>query len=277
MITDNAMQLKAKINNKAKELNIPAQIMMQNYLIECFLERLSKSEYANYFIIKGGILIASLVGLNHKTTMDIDVTVKNIPLKENEITKIISYVCSVSNEDDFTFHLDRVEPIRDDDEYQGYRAFIIAEYEQLHNTITIDITTGDSIYPEAIKHGFSKVFENEQISLFSYPIETVIAEKLETILSRNVTTTRPRDFYDVYILGSKNINNQNLKTALENTCKHRQSEKVLTQIPEILAAIRESDNLKDQWQKYVKKMPYASEISFEQTLDKIEKILEEIK
>ena len=179
MITDNAMQLKAKINNKAKELNIPAQIMMQNYLIECFLERLSMSEYANYFIIKGGILIASLVGLNHRTTMDIDVTVKNIPLKENEITKIISYVCSVSNEDDFTFHLDRVEPIRDDDEYQGYRAFIIAEYEQLHNTITIDITTGDSIYPEAIKHGFSKVFENEQISLFSYPIETVIAEKLE--------------------------------------------------------------------------------------------------
>lgn len=277
MITDNAMQLKAKINNKAKELKIPAQIMMQNYLIECFLERLSKSEYANYFIIKGGILIASLVGLNHRTTMDIDVTVKNIPLKENEITKIISYVCSVSNDDDFTFHLDRVEPIRDDDEYQGYRAFIIVEYEQLHNTITIDITTGDSIYPEAIKHGFSKVFENEQISLFSYPIETVIAEKLETILSRNVTTTRPRDFYDVYILGSKNINNLNLKTALKNTCKHRQSEKVLTQIPDILTAIRDSDNLKDQWQKYVKKMSYASEISFEQTLDIIEKILKVIR
>lgn len=276
MITDNAMQLKAKINNKAKELKIPAQIMMQNYIMECFLERLSKSEYANHFIIKGGILIASLVGLNHRTTMDIDVTVKNIPLKENDISKIISYVCSVSNEDDFTLHLDRVEPIRDDDEYQGYRAFIIAEYEQLHNTITIDITTGDSIYPEAIKHGFSKVFENEQISLFSYPIENVIAEKLETILSRNVTTTRPRDFYDVYVLSSKSINKQTLKTALENTCKHRQSEKVLAQVPEILTAIRDSDNLKDQWQKYVKKMPYASEITFEQTLDRIEKILEEI-
>ena len=277
MITDNAMQLKAKINNKANELKIPSQIILQNYLMKCFLERLSKSEYANHFIIKGGILIASFVGLNHRTTMDIDVTVKNIPLKENEIIKIISYICSVSNEDDFTFHLDRVEPIRDDDEYQGYRAFVIAEYEQLHNTITIDITTGDSIYPEAIKHGFSKVFENEQISLFSYPIENVIAEKLETILSRNVTTTRPRDFYDVYVLSSKNINNQNIKTALENTCKHRQSEKVLTQIPEILTAIKESDNLKDQWQKYVKKMPYASEITFEQTLDGIEKILEELK
>lgn len=277
MITDNAMQLKAKINNKAKELKIPAQIMMQNYVMECFLERLSKSEYANHFIIKGGILIASLVGLNHRTTMDIDVTVKNIPLKENDISKIISYICSVSNEDDFTLHLDRVEPIRDDDEYQGYRAFIIAEYEKLHNTITIDFTTGDSIYPEAIKHGFSKVFENEQISLFSYPIENVIAEKLETILSRNVTTTRPRDFYDIYVLSSKRINSQTLKTALENTCKHRQSEKVLTQIQEILSAIRNSDNLKNQWQKYVKKMPYASEITFEQTLDRIEKILEVIR
>ena len=273
MTTDNVMQLKAKINNKAKELKIPAQIMLQNYLIECFLERLGKSEYANHFIIKGGILISSFVGITHRTTMDIDVTVKNIPLKENEITKIISYVCSVSNEDDFTFRLDRVEPIRDDDEYQGYRVFIISEYEQLHNTLTIDITTGDSIYPEAIKHGFSKIFEETQISLFSYPIENIIAEKLETILSRNVTTTRPRDFYDIYVLSSKSMNMKTLKTALEMTCKHRQSEKVLTNIPDILTAIRESDNLKEQWQKYVKKMPYAAEISFEQTLERIKEIL----
>ena len=277
MKTNNVMQFKAKINNKAKELKIPAQIMLQNYLMECFLERLSKTEYSNHFIIKGGILIASLVGLNHRTTMDIDVTVKNIPLNETEISKIISYVCGISNEDVFTLHLDRVEPIRDDDEYQGYRAFIIAEYEQLHNSITIDITTGDSIYPEAIKHSFTKVFENKQISLLCYPIENVIAEKLETILSRNITTTRLRDFYDVYVLSSKNINKHTLKIALENTCKYRQTEKVLAQIPEILAAIKESDSLKDQWQKYVKKMPYASEIFFEQTLDRIEKILEIMK
>ncbi|MBQ7159783.1 MAG: nucleotidyl transferase AbiEii/AbiGii toxin family protein [Treponema sp.] len=273
MKTDNAMQLKAKINNKAKELKFPAQIMLQNYLMECFLERLSKSEYAGKFIIKGGLLIASLVGLSNRTTMDIDVTVKNIPLNENEISKIIAYVCSVPNEDDFVFYLDRVEPIRDDDEYQGFRAFLIAEYEQLHNTLTVDVTTGDSIYPDAVMHGFSKIFDSEQISLFSYPAETVLAEKLETILSRNVTTTRPRDFYDVYALSSKSVDYKSLKTALEMTCRHRQSEKVLYQIDEIITAIRTSDILAEQWQKYTKKMPYAAEISFEQTVNKIEELL----
>ena len=273
MKTDNAMQLKAKINSKSKELNIPPQIVLQNYLMECFLERLSKSEYSNRFIIKGGVLISSLVGLSNRTTMDIDTTVKNITLNEIEIKKIISYICNTENEDDFVFKLDRVEPIREDDEYEGFRAFIFADYEKIHNSMTIDITTGDSIYPKEILHSFSKMFDSENISLFSYPIETVLAEKLETILSRNITTTRPRDFYDVYVLNTKSMNQQNLKTALEMTCKHRGTEKVLAQMQEIISAIRESENLKDQWQKYKKKMPCASEIDFSQTVDKIEALL----
>lgn len=273
MITENAMQLKAKLNNKAKELNIAPQVMLQNYIMECFLKRLSKSEYADKFIIKGGILIASLVGLSNRSTMDIDTTVKNFPLKEDEISKIISYVCNVKNDDDFSFRLERIAPIREDDEYQGIRAFLIVDYEKIHNTLTIDITTGDSIFPEAKEHAFSKIFDNEQFSLFSYPLETVLAEKLETILSRNVTTTRPRDFYDVYVLSAKPVNFTNLKNALELTCKHRKSEIVLTQIPEIISAIKESKNLSAQWKSYAKKMPYASEISFEQTLGKVENLL----
>lgn len=273
MITENAMQLKAKLNNRAKELNIAPQVMLQNYIMECFLERLSKSEYADKFIIKGGILIASLVGLSNRSTMDIDTTVKNFPLKEDEISKIISYICGVKNDDDFSFRLERIAPIREDDEYQGIRAFLIVDYEKIHNTLTIDITTGDSIFPEAKEHAFSKIFDNEQFSLFSYPLETVLAEKLETILSRNVTTTRPRDFYDVYVLSAKPVNFTNLKNALELTCKHRKSEIVLTQIPEIISAIKESKNLSAQWKSYAKKMPYASEISFEQTLGKVENLL----
>lgn len=273
MKTDNAMQLKAKINNKAKELKVPPQIMFQNYMIECFLERLSKSEYADRFIIKGGVLISAIVGLNNRTTMDIDATVRNIPLNESEIIKIISYVSSVENDDDFIFSLDRVETIREDDEYEGYRAFVFVDYEKIHNTITIDITTGDSIYPEAILYGFSKVFDNQKISLYSYPIETVLAEKLETILSRNITTTRPRDFYDVYVLNAKSINQKNLKTAFENTCKHRESEKLLSQGSEMISAIKDSENLKEQWKKYTKKMPYAAGISFEQVVEKIEELL----
>lgn len=134
---------------------------------------------------------------------------------------------------------------------------MIVDYEKIHNTLTIDITTGDSIFPPAKEHSFSKIFDDEHFSLFSYPVETVLAEKLETILSRNITTTRLRDFYDVYVLSGKPINFANLKTALELTCKHRKSEIVLTKISKIISAIKESKNLSAQWKAYTKKLPYA--------------------
>lgn len=275
MKTGNAMQLKARINNKSKELSVPPQIMLQNYLMECFLERLGKSEYADRFIIKGGVLIASFVGISHRTTMDIDTTVNNLPLEENVITKIISDVCAIENDDDFIFSPDRVEPIREDDKYNGFRAFVLADYEKMHHTLTLDITAGDSIYPKPRRHEFAKIFENGSISLLSYPLENVLAEKLETILVRNITTTRPRDFYDVYVLSADltRINKQDLKTALQRTCEHRGSEKILSQIPDLIAAIKNSENLKDLWRKYTKKMPYAADVSFEQAVESVEKIL----
>lgn len=275
MKTENAMQLKAKINGKSKELSVPPQIMLQNYLMECFLERLEKSEYADCFVIKGGVLIASLVGLSHRTTMDIDTTVKNIPLNEKEITKIISYICTFENDDDFLFSLDRVEPIREDDLYNGFRAFVWADYEKVHHTLTLDITAGDSIYPKPRKHKFAKIFESGSFSLLTYPLENVLAEKLETILVRNITTTRPRDFYDVYVLSADltRINIEDLKTALERTCRHRGSEKILLQIPDLIAAIKNSENLKELWQKYTKKMPYAANVSFEHAVEKVEELL----
>ena len=278
MKTSNAMQLKAIINSKAKEYSVPHQIMFQNYLMECFLERLEKSEFADRFIIKGGVLIASIVGLSNRTTMDIDTTVRKIKLTESEISKIISYICSVENNDDFNFSFDRIEPIRDTDEYQGFRAFLFADYEKLHGTLSIDITAGDSIYPKALVHTFSKLFDDGEISLLSYSIETILAEKLETILSRNVTNTRPRDYYDVYILssGTKRIKVKKLKIALELTCEHRKTTAVLFQIPEIISAIKNSKYLSDQWETFIKKMPYAADISFIQVLETIEKLLNSI-
>lgn len=275
MKTGNAMQLKAKINNKSKELSVPPQIMLQNYLMECFLERLGKSEYADRFIIKGGVLIASFVGISHRTTMDIDTTANNLPLDENVITGIISAVCAIENDDDFIFSPDRVEPIREDDKYNGLRVFVLADYEKMHHTLTLDITAGDSIYPKPRRHEFAKIFESDSISLLSYPLENVLAEKLETILVRNITTTRPRDFYDVYVLSADltRINKKDLKTALQRTCEHRGSEKIISQIPNLIAAIKISENLKDLWQKYTKKMPHATHVSFEQAVDSVEKLL----
>ena len=275
MKTVNAMQLKAIINSKSKELSVPPQIVLQNYLMECFLDRLEKSEYADRFIIKGGVLIASIVGLSNRTTMDIDTTVRRIHLNESEVAKIISYVCSVEADDDFKFSFDRVEQIRDADEYQGFRAFVIANYEMLHNQLSIDITAGDSIYPKALIHDFSRTLGDGEISLLSYSLETVFAEKLETILSRNITSTRPRDYYDVYVLSSarKKINKKELKMALELTCRHRKTTNILSQVPEIISAIKSSENLSNQWDIFIKKNPYASEIPFLQTVERIENLL----
>ena len=275
MKTVNAMQLKAIINSKAKELSVPPQIMLQNYLMECFLCRLEKSEYADRFIIKGGVLIASIVGLSNRTTMDIDTTVRRIQLNESEIAKIISYVCTVEADDDFKFSFDRVEQIRDTDEYQGFRAFIIADYDTLHNHLSIDITAGDSIYPKALIHNFSRILGDGNISLLSYSLETVLAEKLETILSRSITSTRPRDYYDVYVLssGKMKINKKELKMALELTCKHRKTENILSQITEIVDAIKSSGNLSSQLDIFIKKNPYASEITYLQAVERIEDLL----
>ena len=147
MKTKNPMQLKALIKNKSKELNISPQLLLQNYYMECFIARLSHSEYADRFIIKGGFLISSLVGLNNRSTMDIDTTVKNLSVNESEISKTLSYICSIPADDDFTFIFDHVEPIREDDEYHGFRAFLFVDYEVMRRTLSIDITTGDSIYP----------------------------------------------------------------------------------------------------------------------------------
>lgn len=188
----------------------------------------------------------------------------------------MNYVCAEENDDDFVFSVDRVEPIRKDDEYQGLRAFLFAEFEQIKGALSIDITAGDSIYPQAEKHSFERIFDSGNYELFSYRIENILAEKIETILARNITTTRPRDFYDIYILSSKKFNSENLKAALIKTCSHRKSEEILKQIPEILELIKNSENLKTQWKSYAKKMPYTKDITFEETVRRLEELLSRI-
>ena len=179
MKTDNAMQLKSKINNKAKSLNISPQFVLQNYIMECFIKRISISEYKNNFILKGGLLIASLVGIQNRSTMDMDTTITGFTLEKEETIKILKQICSISCNDDFNFIFDRIEDIREDDEYSGLRAFLFADYEKIHAPFSIDITTGDKITPKEINYSFKRIFDKDVIEIYSYPIETVIAEKLE--------------------------------------------------------------------------------------------------
>lgn len=276
MRTKNAMQLKAFIKNKAKELNISPQIMLQNYYMECFLDRLSKTEYADNFVVKGGFLISALIGLNNRATMDIDTTIKNLSLNESEISKVISYICDVPAEDDFTFIFDHVEPIREDDEYQGLRVFLFIDYESTRGTLSMDITAGDSIFPSAKQIKCKRYFDKTPIRILSYPVETILAEKLETIISRGLLNTRPRDFYDVYILSKTvSFDSKILKKALAATSEHRgTSELIKNESKNRIAAIESSEELKALWKKYQKKFPYAKGIVFEDTVGAAKKLLE---
>lgn len=278
MKTKNAMQLKAVIKNKSKELNISPQLLLQNYYMECFIDRLSRSEYADRFIIKGGFLISSLVGLDNRSTMDIDTTVKNLSVNESEISKTLSYICSISADDDFTFVFDRVEPIREDDEYQGLRAFLFADYEEMRGTLTIDITTGDSIYPDVSRRKITRCFDKDALDVFSYPLETVLAEKIETIITRGILNTRPRDFYDVYILTkTQGYNAETLRKAIFATAEHRGTKAIMdAETNNRLAVIENSSELQSQWSKYQKKFPYAKDITYQETVNAVKEVIHEI-
>ena len=278
MKTKNAMQLKAVIKNKSKELNISPQLLLQNYYMECFIDRLSRSEYADRFIIKGGFLISSLVGLDNRSTMDIDTTVKNLSVNESEISKTLSYICSISADDDFTFVFDRVEPIREDDEYQGLRAFLFADYEAMRGTLTIDITTGDSIYPDVSRRKITRCFDKDALDVFSYPLETVLAEKIETIITRGILNTRPRDFYDVYILTkTQGYNAETLRKAIFATAEHRGTKAIMeAETNSRLAVIENSSELQSQWAKYQKKFPYAKDITYQETVNAVKEVIHEI-
>ncbi|WP_291405738.1 nucleotidyl transferase AbiEii/AbiGii toxin family protein [Acidaminobacter sp.] len=265
-----AMSLKAKIRNMARIKDMSAQVVLQNYMFERFLERLSKSEYQGNFIIKGGLLIAALVGIGNRATMDMDATIKNYPLNVDSLTKAIKEICSIPFEDDVSFTFYGIEPIRDDDEYGGYRVSIISEYDKIRTPMQIDITTGDVITPKEVLYLFKRIFGEGNIGVWAYNIETVLAEKVETILSRGELNTRPRDFYDVYILTkTQKIEMSVFEEALRSTASHRQTTHIFQNISNRLDEIRLSNTLRSRWMKYTKDYRYAKGITYEDVMESL--------
>lgn len=274
-MTSKTMSLKAKIKNYAKDNHITAQIVLQNYMFERFLERLSLSTYKNKFVVKGGMLIAAIVGLDTRATMDLDTTLRNLPLTEEHITTAFQEICSLNLNDNVTFKIQSVLPIRKDDIYGGFCVRLNAIYDTIITPLSIDISTGDIITPHAVKYEFSGIFdETIKITLWGYNIETVLAEKIETILSRGIFTTRPRDFYDVYILGTtQKYNKEIFKEALKATALHRNSLKDISDINEIMTQISSNPALKNMWGKYQKKFTYAANISYENIMNVLYEIV----
>lgn len=274
-MSSKAMSLKGRIKNYAKNNNIAAQVVLQNYMFERFLERLSMSEYSEKFVVKGGMLIAAIVGLDTRSTMDLDTTLRNLPLTEEQIFLSLSLICKIDLNDDVSFVIKSIVPIRKDDIYGGYCVRMDAIYDTIVTPLSIDISIGDIITPEAVKYEFGGIFdENVKIVLWGYNIETVMAEKVETILSRGVFTTRPRDFYDVYILATtQKYDKKVFKEALEATAIHRGSMEKISDVNGIVGQISSSTDLKNMWDKYQKKFTYAKGISFLDLMSSIEKLL----
>jgi len=269
-----AMSLKAKIRNLAKEKDISAQVILQNYMFERFLERLSKSNYKNNFILKGDMLIAALVGIDNRSTMDMDATIKNYPITIYSLTKAITEICNIEVDDDVNFSFVGIEAIRDDDIYGGYRVGIKADYDTIITPLSVDITTGDVITPKEVFYSFKMIFDEGTIGVWAYNIETVLAEKVETILQRGELNTRPRDFYDIYILANtQEFDSLVFSKALKKTIEHRKTTHILNDTLERIKAIETSEILKDRWTRYSNNYPYAEDITYEDTIKALKMLL----
>ena len=264
----NAMSLKAQIRNLAKKKNIKAQVLLQNYMFERFLERLSLSEYKDKFVLKGGILVAAIVGMDARSTMDLDATLRNLSLTEESIDKAMDAICTVPVQDEVTIKLGTITPIRPDDVYGGYRIKLMASYGSIETPFSVDISTGDVMTPGAVKYTFHGIFdEDKQIEIWAYNIETVMAEKIETVLRRSTLNTRPRDYYDIFILSTtQTYDAALLKEAVSATAAHRGTTEQIADIQSLLTIISESTELKQMWDKYRREFDYASDISYEQAI-----------
>lgn len=262
-------QIKGAIRNISKKTGVNPNSLLQMCLFEGILEKLSKSKYSENFILKGGLLISSLIGVDMRSTMDMDTTVRGIPLNEDSISNILNEILAIEIDADIEYKLIKLSPIRQEDVYEDFCASISCVFGKINATLNIDITTGDVITPREMNYSYSKIIEEGTIPIMTYTIETILAEKFETISSRNITTTRARDFYDLYMIYSiykDKINKDTLRKAIERTSKYRGSFEMALQYKEIVELFKESEAPKELWGKYVQNNLYAKDVDFLDTI-----------
>lgn len=269
------MSLKAKIRTIAKQKSIPAQVILQNYMFERLLVRLAASNYKEKFVLKGGMLVAAMVGLDNRATMDLDTTLKNLPLTPDVIRAALEQICVIPYNDGVSFTIDAISPIRENDLYGGYRVAIKAKFDTILTPLSIDVSTGDAITPRAILYRFTEIFDDgKSYDLWAYNIETVLAEKVETILRRSVFNTRPRDFYDVFILATtQRFDKGVFAEALRATAKHRGTLQQIADVPRVLQNLAQSPELAAAWENYRGQFVYARDISYAQIMTALRELL----
>lgn len=266
----NIESIKGKIRNLAEQKNLKSQEVLQIYFFERLLERLSKSQYKNNFVIKGGFLISSLIGIENRTTMDMDTTIKGIALEEDRIKEIVEEILDINVDDGIRFEIKDISYIREEDKYENFRISLIANVGKTQNPMKIDITTWDAITPREIEYAYPCIFSKKDIKIMAYPLETILAEKYETIIRRNITTTRMRDFYDLYTLyklKKDDIDYEVLKEAVKRTSNRRGSQEMMKDYEKIIEDIKEDSYLRSLWDVYLKENKYIGDLSFDKVVD----------
>ena len=271
-------QLKDLIRNLSKEVGIEAHVLIRKYMMERFLERVSSSKYNGSFILKGGMLVAAFVGVEARATMDIDTTIKGIPVTIVDMERTITEISNIDLDDNVKFRIKKVSEIMDEAEYSGIRFSMDAVLDGAVIPLKIDISTGDVITPREIAYSYKLMFEDRTIPIMTYPIETVLAEKLETVISRSITNTRMRDFYDIHILlKSQNINADILALALERTAKKRGNFSLLENAESVLKIVKSDEDMKRLWNIYQKKFKYAGKYTWDEVIHSVRELSIEAK
>lgn len=269
-----AIQLKAKVRNLSGGDNKIAMTLIRTFFMERFLERISLSRYKDQFILKGGMLVSSLIGMSARATMDIDATIQALPLSKEDINRILTEICSIQLEDNISFSIANLETVMDGFEYPGIRVHMLGMMDKLQQPIKIDISTDDAITPEAITYDYQLMFEERTIQLRTYNIESLLAEKTQAILARGLANTRMRDFYDVYeITLKKDFSEKLFNMAFQATCAKRGTLFNSDQIRQTINLISESDEMNALWKQFIFKNKYTSEIQFGTALNALQELL----
>ena len=268
-------QLKGTIRSMAAKKNLRAQEVLQMFLFERILERMANSRFKDNFILKGGLLISSMIGITERTTMDMDTTVRGIQMEEDEIVSAVKEIVAIDVEDGIVFEYKGIEPIREEDAYNNFRVHLQAKYGKIDSPMKIDVTTGDAITPAAIQYDFPMLFEEKSIPVMAYTLETVLAQKYETIIRRNIGSTRARDYYDLHTLyrsRKSSVRPEILKAAVLHTAMKRDSVQDMQDWKEILKDIREEPAMYLLWDNYVAENKYIRELEFHIVLDTVEEV-----
>ncbi|MCL2367313.1 MAG: nucleotidyl transferase AbiEii/AbiGii toxin family protein [Oscillospiraceae bacterium] len=272
-----ATQLKDWIKNKAKQTGTPSNALLYTYMMERLLERVSVSAYRENFILKGGFLIAAMVGIDRRSTMDMDATAKGLSVSNETLKEIIDEIIAIDVEDGVTLEIENIQNIREVSEYDDFRISLKASFHTIFVRMKLDITTGDRMIPGEIEYSYKLMFEERTIPVMAYNLYTILAEKIETILSRNVTNTRGRDFYDAYMLLSENrdtLSRTELLHALQVKAEERGSAHHIAQYEKHLQDIGASPEVAKIWAGYTKSYAYAKGIVLADILSLIRWVFE---